>query len=273
MAVKPLMVVPLTPKIVTSSLASTMPIINNSILTPRALHSTTDNRAKIVDISHELEMDRGVKTSGERQDNEIEEKPFMTGVRRVEDKMSETAQEVREKVHEAKEEIGDRLDQAIYKMASPKDEEFRRPIEKAPKQNKEELLTPGTHTKIGTRDNFNDDPGISLDQMHDKLHDVKETITESVKGAARSASQSVKDAAQSTSQSVKNTAQSTPETIGQVGNSLKETAKDVKDAVKSSVHNAKVKVKETITGEREKEKPDETKSEVRTAERNRGTGS
>jgi hypothetical protein len=70
-------------------------------------------------------------------------------------------------------------------------------------------VQPGTPPLVGTNDNFDNDPGISIDQIGDQMREAK-------------------------------------------------------DAVKQTAHDVKEKVREVITGERSKEKPDETKSEVRT---------
>ena len=110
-------------------------------------------------------------------------------------------------------------------------------------------VLPGTGHLKGTKDNFNDDPAISIDQMQDKLRETKEKISHGAERLLESAKQATKQ---------------TTESVAQTGQNLKEAARDVAESAKNSAQNAKVKIKETLTGEREKEKPDETKSEVRT---------
>ena len=119
----------------------------------------------------------------------------------------------------------------------------------------EKHIQPGTRHLQGTKDNFNDDPAISLGQMQDAARSVKETVATSTVGQMfHDAKQAVKD-----SEMRKEAKEAIKATT--VGHALK----DMKDAVKSTVKEATIKAKEFVTGEKEKEKPDETKSEVRTA--------
>jgi uncharacterized phage infection (PIP) family protein YhgE len=97
--------------------------------------------------------------------------------------------------------------------------------------------------RIGTEDNFDDDPAISINDMEDKIREAKRKITGGIDHPVENMRKSMMETTQG----------------------IKETVKGLTDAAKSTVQEATTKTKEFLTGEREEEKPDETESEVRTA--------
>lgn len=118
------------------------------------------------------------------------------------------------------------------KMSSPQDRET------------ESHEIPGSGRLRGTVDNFDDDPAISFGQIQDKMRQVKNKLV----GES----------------SEKKSVNEMKDSVNKTGQSINDTMKGVTGAVKDTVKNAAVKTKEFLTGEREEEKPDETKSEVRT---------
>jgi hypothetical protein len=215
------------------------------------MSSSTAPHSKIVDISHEQDLKRGLTTSGEKSQYEENNK---TMAQKVVEKTEEMADKVNERVQKA----ADKMDNAAIRMTTGASQaqvdlaKDRMKQQKAPMDDKPidwQHVQPGTQHLKGTNDNFNDDPAISIGEMEDKARNAKNAVEDSAKDVAHAV---------------------VPETILQ---SMEHTAKDVKNAVKDAVkatplhdmgHAMKVKAKEMMTGEREKEKPDETKSEVRT---------
>ena len=120
-------------------------------------------------------------------------------------------------------------------------------------------IQPGTRNLVGTEDNFDNDPGISIGTMEDKIRETKEKITGGADHMLDNVKKTVKQAGQNIHESSKGV-------MGQTGQNIQETTKGIITDVKDTVMGAGRKVKEALTGEREDEKPDETKSEVRTTE-------
>jgi len=186
------------------------------------------NRSHIVDISHDKELSKGVTTSGQKSDYDEKNKT-------VTQKIAEKTEEMADKVNTSSQRIVDKIDQTAVGASSMGSK----------KLGGTRNVQPGTEHLKGTNDNFNDDPAISLGEMKDKLRETKESVKEGAKAV--------------TPQAV----------IDGPGQMLEHAAKNVKEAIKATPlhdigHSVKVKVKEMVTGEREKEKPDEAKSEVRT---------
>jgi hypothetical protein len=201
----------------------------------RMLLST--NPSRIVDITNDQELKRGVTTSGEK--SQYEEKTKTTvqkAMEKIEENVAGAQNNSNQKTSRRTSQMGTSGNTMVQQKSS-KDE----PVDS---QN----IQPGTQHLKGTNDNFNDDPAISIGELQDKMRGAKDTAKATAKAVATPI----------------------PEAVSQP---LEHAAKDLKNMVKDAVkatplhdmgHAVKVKAKEMMTGEREKEKPDETKSEVRT---------
>jgi ElaB/YqjD/DUF883 family membrane-anchored ribosome-binding protein len=256
-------------------------------------------KSNIVDIGHENELRRGLTTSGQPQrDDDDQNKTSMTQklkeeaqragargkemaqnmkenvketVQAAKEGVKETAQNTKEsmmdtaqnmkdtaqragenvkasarKMNDLSKDAAQRLNGTDAKNPSSIDME-RTPgsYVEAPGDNQPTMSSntsfneqPGTGRLRGTNDNFNDDPGVSIDQAQETIRATKDKIT----GGADHVLDSVKGVARDTT------------------NAVKQKAQEVKESAKTTM----TKAKEVLTGE--KEKPDESKSEVRSKE-------
>lgn len=194
-----------------------------------------------VDISHEKELKKGLTTSGEKSDyNERQ----ATTTQKIAGKVEEMADKVN-KVNAQDKNQAAMMDQANTSRVKYENATSGYPTTGSNKPGGSQNIQPGTEHLKGLNDNFNDDPAISLGEIKDKAKDTKNSVKEGVKSVLPNA------------------------VVDGPGQMLEHAAKSVKAAVKATPlhdigHSMKVKVKEMVTGEREKEKPDEDKSEVRT---------
>jgi hypothetical protein len=252
---------------------------------------STKNQSRIVDISHEDELKRGVTTSGAKADLNDEKKTTMKdnikesvertaadmndAALKASRKSKDTMQRAADTVNKTGQRVADKLDdltnQTVSRsvsanQATPDGETTTRTERFTPtgERIKQERIPdgpidwqhiqPGTMHLKRTNDGIDEDPAVSIKDMESTMRDTKQEI----KGAAKSATGSA--------------AEVLPESVVQAGEAVKDAVKGAKRAVKDAVkstplhdmgHNAKVKAKEMLTGEKEKEKPDESKSEVR----------
>jgi uncharacterized protein YjbJ (UPF0337 family) len=123
-----------------------------------------------------------------------------------------------------------------------KSDMYERALREAAKMNPKDSQDRSSR-RIGTEDNFDDDPAISINDMEDKIREAKRKITGGIDHPVENMRKSMMETTQG----------------------IKETVKGLTDAAKSTVQEATTKTKEFLTGERQEEKPDETESEVRTA--------
>jgi len=243
-----------------------------------------------VDVSHDKELKRGLKTSGDKSDYNDNSKKFLSqqlkdsaqGLKdqmdsnRMGDKMNENVdrasrkmQQMGDETMQSMKDVGDRVqpgdlnkdmnnrtpvDPQTPNIKMSPSEESNTSSGMSTSQDREadsQHVQPGKKNLRGTEDNFDNDPGVSIGMMEDKIRETKNKIT----GEADQMMDSVK------------------KTVKQTGQGIADTAKGMKDAVMDSVSGASStmkgatrSVKEVLTGERDSEKPDETKSEVRTPE-------
>jgi cell division septum initiation protein DivIVA len=252
---------------------------------------STNNQSRIVDISHEDELKRGVTTSGVKADFNDEKTTMKDSIKesvertaaemndaasKASRKSKDTMQRAADTVNKTGQSLADKLDDLSNKTVSrsvspnqamPAGEGTTRTERFTPtgERIKQERIPdgpidwqhiqPGTMHLKRTNDGIDEDPAVSIKDMENTVRETKEEL----KGAATSAAGSA--------------AEVLPESVVQAGEAIKDAVKGAKRAVKDAVkstplhdmgHNAKVKAKEILTGEKEKVKPNETKSEVRT---------
>ena len=120
-----------------------------------------------------------------------------------------------------------------------KSDMYERALREAAQMSEKDKREP--RPRVGTEDNFDNDPAISISDMEDKIRSVKKKITGGIDHPIENMRESMKQTSQG----------------------ITETVKGLSEAAKHTVQEATVRTKEFLTGEREDEKPDETQSEVR----------
>lgn len=277
------------------------------------------NNSRIVDISHDAELKRGLKTSGDKQEDE-DNKSLLQRVRDeaaqakreqdlsdstkanlqaggeavfAPDDMNDIAERIRDTANQgtydkplsASDRVQEMSDRTRGRMskATPEDMESEKqsmrkvgnvdrvigehvkanaPIESNPNKDPdfyvdtksdvyERALRDAAQMSekdkreprplVGTEDNFDNDPAISISDMEDRIRSVKKKITGGIDHPIENVRESMKQTSQG----------------------ITETVKGLTEAAKHTVEEAATKTKEFLTGEREDEKPDETQSERR----------
>jgi len=133
-----------------------------------------------------------------------------------------------------------------------------------------ESIKPGTFDLRYPEDSFEKDPGVSFGDIQDKTREMKDKVKEKLHMGRKNAQQTAENAQQAAKETKDSAVEGTDTMMNNLKNSMMNTGREIKETMKGVSEKAQetvghpiTRTKEFLTGERESEKPDETKSEVR----------